>query len=130
LNKDAFLKVMQKYARSLKLKQNVVITFDKRLVHIYGDHDYDYDKDCHLIRLAIDHHREEEVSKWRWISTGLHELKHAQQQERYSDYAMRNRTKSIKEKESSNWFSRNEAEARSYEDKHLHNAVDLYESLC
>ncbi len=126
-------KLVEKYARSLKLRRDVVVVFDRRLTGVTGGlHRLNYKKDRHVIQIypECEGQTDEGALKYGLVTYILHELKHAQQEEVHG-YSYHNsnafsRVTEIHDKEQSEHYSRCETEARMYECKHIHNAVDFY----
>lgn len=144
LERDAYIKTVQKYANDLKY--DVSIVFDKRLVN-YGTHMFIPRKKIHIIRLSPKKNKTAKKShltvetvrigcvgeKFNLIASTIHELKHAQQSEKLGEKFWDENwgyVSEIKNPEISEWYSECEIEARIYENKNIRSAVKLYDSYC
>lgn len=134
LKLEPLKKLIYKYARSLKLKKDVVVVFDKRVTKQAGYHHLDLETQKHIIQIApkCEGYNDKVVLKYALISYILHELKHAQQREVHG-YQYWNNSREfafipqIQHTALSQYYSKCEAEARTYQNKHMHNAVDFYD---
>jgi len=138
LTEEAFYEVVYSYIKSLKIENDVRIVFDLRIID-FGFHIWEPESNQHIIRISPTKCQQERgvklhstSEKYRVISTLLHELKHAQQKEKlgwhkYFSEGYRN-VKGIKNTTISNWYSECERDARMFEDKHIEEAVEIYDS--
>lgn len=144
LEKKAYNALLQKYTKGLKY--NLQIVFDNRIVSM-GHHYFDNKKKIHIIRispkknkystrdsLGIDIYKlSPATEKYNLIGVTLHEIKHAKQfEEMGSKFHSKNftLTKEIRDPEYSNWYSRCELEARTFESKNLLAAIEYYNNSC
>lgn len=133
LNNQGLITVVAKYAKQLKLCKNIDIVFDKRLVKVNGYHSFNVSKQCHLIQISprLDENECGIAFKFKIISVILHELRHAQQRERNHHMVHASKKKSfasnISSLELASWYSIQETDARSYENKNIHGAVKIYD---
>jgi hypothetical protein len=138
LNEQAFLKLVKKYAHNLM--HDVVISFDNRISTYYGEHSYDSDKKIHFIKISpkkctkfekkiIDAHGQ----KYNFLSTVIHELKHASQQDQLGrEFWSRQYScaKGVKNLAAAEFYSEKEIEARIFENENVVAAVEYYDSCC
>ena len=133
LNKVGLIKLIRRYAKG---KKDILLSFDGR-ISCFGDYNYNSEKKRHEIRVStkVSQFKQDPAAKiYDLISTILHELKHLQQQEEvgtktfYSKHFSYNTD--IKLEEASDYFSVREAEARTFEEKNLLDAVNFYWKSC
>jgi len=133
LDKDSFLRLIRKYS---KLTKDLDLSFDARLTSVLGNYRYDDDKKRHIIKLSLincKYSNKAELSKagekYNFISTLLHELKHAQQKEemRQNFWKDKNcKNAEIQEESLSTEYSTVEIQARIHENKNILEAVEYY----
>lgn len=129
----ALKKLLEKYIKSLHLKNNISLVFDKRLTGPTGAYHYYFKRNkSHVIRVwPEDKCSGSDAEVYVLISYILHELKHAEQVEKHG-YRRYARGKGfafnpkIKDKTWSAYYSQCEIEARVYENKNLQEAVEFY----
>jgi hypothetical protein len=135
LNSEAFYKTANKYIKLLNLYYNVIIIFDNRLSQIAGDHDFDIKNKRHVIKISPrpNEYPNQSALKYSFLSTMLHELRHARQYERDRKCYDRNPyllPELLLDKELAELYSQCETEARAFENKHLHSAIKYYNDMC
>lgn len=149
MEEDAFLSLVEKYSRNLKLKHKILIVFDLRLKD-FGSYWWGAGSRTHIIRISptrCKHRREENYEdgwielvrvgpaseKFQVISTTIHELYHAHQKEEkgssFNNVSF-DGVKEITNPELSSWYSECEIEARIYENKNIKAAVEYYDDCC
>jgi hypothetical protein len=132
LDPTAFTKTVNKYVKLLGLQIDIVISFDRRLKKINGNHIVNKK---HIIRMSVcpDGRMEPSALKFGFLTTILHELKHAQQYEedkqKYNNKKFYS-SEQVIDKVLAEWYSQCETEARAFENKHLQSAVAYYDSIC
>jgi hypothetical protein len=135
-----FYALVKKYSKDLK--NNIRIVFDKRIVSM-GTYIYDYKNKIHIIKISPEKNRyhtrlnpiyktiklDLAAEKYNLIGTVLHEIKHALQLQSMGSLYERynfNYIKEISNQEISEWYSECEIEARIFESRNLHNAIEYY----
>ena len=132
LGEKALVKVVKKF---FKLKKDIFISFDSRLTGAMGSHIYCKEKKRHIIKISIlntkmdnDKILSDTAEKYNILTVLLHELKHAEQFEKFNKkYWTNDINKDIKEKELAIEYSKLESEARAYENSHILKAVEFYD---
>jgi hypothetical protein len=132
LDVQAYEKLIKKYCRCSK---DVHVIFDKRLKSTFGNYFFNEEKDCHEIRISIFANRflEETAMIYAYVSTTLHELRHAEQKEELGnnfDNKKYSCTEEIKSPRLTEFFSKIEVDARIYENKNILEAVKFYNNSC
>ena len=120
LHTPAFLKVAQHFAK--KLSYNVTITFDNRIVD-YGSYIFNRKTKEHIIKLSLGL----KLDKYGFISTLLHEVRHALQYEKHGQKYLNLVADDAQSKASANYYSPSEIDARTYESKNLTKAINIYD---
>jgi HSP90 family molecular chaperone len=135
LQEEALLKVIKKYSHNLNY--NILISFDKKISG-YGLYNFDLKKKCHIIKISLTNccftENEERLDtnseKYNLISTLIHELCHANQKETLGSTKFWSNkygcAKFVKNEFLAGFYSKSEVEARIYENKHVLQAVELY----
>lgn len=137
---EPFIKIVEKFNL---LKKDVCISFDNRL-NCYGNYLWNNKKQIHHIKISpcccsniLKNDKKIELDKmskiYNYISTTLHELKHAEQREHMGDNFFNtsfNHASKIKNSSLAEWYSRCEIEARTYENNCIHSAVEMYLRGC
>jgi len=138
LNHNAFISMVKSYS---KLDHDILIVFDDR-ISCMGMHIYEHTKKLHTIRLSPKHNKygrnelgepvrlDAEAEKHNLISTVLHELHHGTQREKLKQSFFRKDylfSKSIKNPDLAEHYSKSELEARRYECENILKAVEFYD---
>jgi hypothetical protein len=103
----------------------------------FGQYKFHEEKKVHIIRISPSRHKyrtysDENAQKFQFISTTLHELRHASQKEDLGaefwskSYSY---SKQIDNPDFSEFYSKCEVDARIYENKHVLPAVEAYNLL-
>ena len=141
LKESAFLSVLKKYIKELKLERDISVVFDKRIKG-FGSYSYSLKTQSHIIRINPKNREEqengragpwEEADKFNIIATVLHEMYHAHQYEvRGTSYynSSFEGVRKITNPGWSEWYSHRELEARIFEYKNIREAVRYYNSRC
>lgn len=137
LEEEAFYKLVNKFSSGLT--HDIKIIFDLRIKD-FGQ--YTFIDKVHIIRISpivcgfvknTTTKLDANAEKYNIISTTIHELYHAQQQEAlgndfwHKDFSQ---VAEIKNKGKSSFYSICEIETRIYENKNLLRAVEYYDSCC
>lgn len=126
---------MRLYAQ---LTAPIIISFDRQIVD-YGDYDVIYDDDDsntfrHYIRLGARNleHLDMRSQTFETIAVLLHEICHAFQRQTLGAEAYDSRDfieAGTKLKRTDEHYALRETQARAFENKHIHNAVNHYDQL-
>lgn len=137
LNSEAYVKLLRKFG--VGIENDVVISFDLRLKN-YGSYRYNSSKKKHIILISPTECKKEEDVKlssmdetYNLISTTLHELKHAMQQEELKAALWSKKyscAKHVRNPLMAEFYSVSEVDARVFENKSLLSAVEFYNSCC
>jgi len=127
LDEAAYLRLVRRFK---KIKQRLVIVFDKRL-KCYGQCEYNSKKRIHTIRISpkVNSNADKVTEKYHYLSTTLHELRHAQQKEaKGSEFWSKKyrQAADIKNEAYAEFFSECELDARAYEAQNTAKAIELY----
>jgi hypothetical protein len=104
----------------------------------FGQYKFNDEKKIHIIRISPRRHKyktysDENAQKFQFISTTLHELRHASQKEELGTTMFWSRSygysKQIDNPNFSEFYSKCEVDARIYENKHVLPAVEAYNIL-
>lgn len=108
-----------------------------RELKIFGQYKFDFEKKQHIIRISPKKNKhktysDENAQKFQFISTTLHELKHAMQKEEFGAgfwSKAYSSSKQINEPDFSEFYSKCEVDARVFENENVLSAVETYNKL-
>lgn len=126
----AFLKLARKFCYGLKYK--TIISFDGRIKN-YGHYIFDSKRKTHIIRISPNRkEKETSIHKHIFISTLIHELRHAHQKEKKGVEFWTKKyicSPEIKLTDFSTFFSLREIDARIFENKNILQAIKIYNNF-
>lgn len=136
LEESAYLKLVKKY--SSKLKHDVFISFDFR-VKSYALYQFHPQRKVHLVKISPNTcgftengaKLDDGAEKYNLIASTIHELYHAQQYEELRQKFWNKRyscASDISHRDSADFFSECEVDARRYENENLLPAIEYYNS--
>lgn len=127
LDEVAYLKLVRRFK---KINHKLIIVFDER-IKCYGQHMFDSKKRIHTIRISpkVNSNPDKGTEKYHFLSTTLHELRHAQQKEIKGQEFWSKKYREAADIENpayAEYFSECELDARAYEAQNTAKAIELY----